>query len=101
MGSLIKLTCKTCDYSVEVSGGIGYGMISMVQTMTCYDCEHLVDVLVGREGQVGYTGDPEYDKDLLTCPICRGQRLEIWDNTMPCPKCGGLMTEGDVTCLWD
>jgi hypothetical protein len=101
MGSLIRFTCEICDYSAEVSGGIDYGMIAVVRTMTCHDCEHLVDVLVGREGREGPTGDPEYDKDLRTCPICRGQRLEIWDKARPCPKCGGLMPEGEVTCLWD
>ena len=71
MGSLIRFTCEICDYSVEVSGGIDYGMIAVVQTVTCHDCEHLVDVLIGREGQEGPTGDPEYDKDLQTCPLCR------------------------------
>jgi ssDNA-binding Zn-finger/Zn-ribbon topoisomerase 1 len=101
MSSLIRFTCEKCDYSLEVSGGIDYGTISVVQTMTCHDCEHLVDVLVGREGQEGPTGDPEYDKDLQTCPICREQRLEIWDKSRQCPKCGGLMTEGEVTCFLD
>lgn len=102
MGNLIKFTCGHCGYSAEVSGGKGYGMNAIVQTMICKNCNELVDILIGLCGRKGKIGDPDYDKDLVGgCPECCGKDLLTWDESKSCPKCQGGMTEGDVTADWD
>ena len=97
MNSLVGIAA----YRAEVSGGKDYGMVAVVQTMVCNSCSELVDVLIGRAGTEGPTGDPDYDKDLGVCPQCRGKDLVVWDKSMPCPKCEGRMTKGQSTSLWD
>jgi hypothetical protein len=88
MGSFYKFDCENCGYTTCVSGGEDCGMMAVVQTMTCKDCNELKDVLVGSCGKVGETGDPEYDKDLNICPGCNGENLSTWSATnRPCPKC--------------
>jgi hypothetical protein len=42
-------------------------MVAVVQTMVCDSCSELVDVLIGRSGEEGPTGDPDYDKKLGVC----------------------------------
>ena len=76
-------------------------MVAVVQTMICRSCGQLVDVLIGRCGSEGPTGDPDYDKDLGVCPACRGSDVSVWQKSRPCPKCDGRMTEGRPTALWD
>ena len=76
-------------------------MVAMVQTMTCRRCSKLVDVLIGRYGIEGPTGDALYDRDLGVCPRCRGTDVVPWKEPRPCPKCGAPMIEGKPTVLWD
>ena len=100
MGIQIEFTCQSCGYNAEVSGGKDYGMVAVVQTMVCGSCSELLDVLIGRGGEEGPTGDSDYDKDLGVCPQCRGKDLVVWEESMGCPKCEGRMNEGQRT-LWD
>jgi hypothetical protein len=51
-----------------VSGGRDVGMVAVVRTMTCNDCKEVVDVLIGRYGESGPIGDPDYDADLNIFP---------------------------------
>lgn len=102
MGSTYKFECPDCHYSVEVSGRLDYGFFAVVKTMTCTNCQELVDVLVGKNGPVGPTGDPEYDRKLNICPDCKGTDVHPWPESHPCPRCDGLMTsDGEITVLWD
>lgn len=101
MGACYQFTCPGCGYSAEVSGGRGVGMDSVVQTMVCQDCHALVDVLIGRYGKDGPTGDPDYDKAMGQCPLCEKLHLTAWMNGGACPKCSQAMTQGPLTTLWD
>ena len=102
MGTWTKFECESCGYTAEVSGGKDCGMVAVVQTMTCVQCKVLVDVLVGRCGEVGRTGDLEYDKDLDMCPNCRCVDLSDWNaTTRPCPICNQRMNKGQIVAMWD
>jgi len=78
-------------------------MVAVVQTNTCHDCKALVDVLIGRQGVEGPTGDPSYDKDLGVCSECRGTALSPWIEGGPCPQCGEPMEmdENGMVTMWD
>lgn len=93
MGTAYKFTCTKCGYSATVSGGRDFGMVAVVKTMMCKDCEEVVDVLIGRYGENGPTGDPEYDVGLKHCPECDGSNLHSWPRRHPCPQCDGEMKE--------
>jgi hypothetical protein len=101
MGSWTEFKCVKCGYRAEVSGGKDCGMVAVVETMVCQSCRQLVDVLIGRCGIEGPTGDSEYDKDLGLCPECRSGDVSVWQEPRPCPKCDGQMIEGRPTALWD
>ena len=102
MGTVYNFTCTKCGYSAKASGGRDVGMVAVVRTMTCKDCEEVVDVLIGRYGENGPTGDPEYDADLDICPECRGRNVRSWSRRHPCPKCDGEMKkEPGMDILWD
>lgn len=75
MGTKYTFDCPDCDYSAIVSDKRDCGMVAIVQTMVCEDCQELVDVLIGCCGKNGPTGDPDYDQDLGVCPDCQGQHF--------------------------
>jgi uncharacterized paraquat-inducible protein A len=103
MGIKYTFACPDCDYSVMVSGERDCGMVAVVQTMVCKDCQELVDVLVGRYGKDGPTGDPDYDQDLGVCPDCQGQNVAPWPEEHPCPRCKSPMVidPDGLEMLWD
>lgn len=103
MGTKVDFICPSCGYTAMVSGGRDVGMEAVVQTMTCEDCQTLVDVLIGRFGEDGPTGDANYDQDLNLCPQCRGTKVHPWPSQQPCPKCSGSMIEDEngLTIAWD
>ena len=101
MGSRFEFTCDKCGYRVQVVGGKDCGMVAVVETMVCRSCRELVDVLVGRYGKEGPTGDPDYDAELGLCPKCRGREVSAWGEPRRCPKCGGRMIRGRLVALWD
>ena len=102
MGTKFKFCCDKCDYQAEVSGKKDYGMVAVVRTMHCKGCNHIVDVLVGQYGEEGKTGFPEFDCDLNICPECGGDDVVVWQESKPCPKCSGKMTEDrSIIFNWD
>jgi len=102
MGTRHQYKCENCGYSAVVSGGIDCGFVAVVQTMICHDCERLVDVLVGRCGFVGPTGDLEYDKELGLCPRCHGNNLTTWTDLRACPKCDdSMINDMSLIVNWD
>lgn len=102
MGTGYSFKCPNCDYSTCVSGGVDAGMIAVVETMVCEDCREVVNVLVGRCGKVGPTGDPEYDRDLNICPICRNRNLRPWDSEYTCSRCHTKMQiDSSFSFRWD
>ena len=102
MGTAYNFTCTKCGYSAKASGGRDVGMVAVVRTMTCKDCEEVVNVLIGRCGENGPTGDPEYDANLNICPKCRGCNVRSWPRRHPCPQCDGEMKkERGMDMQWD
>ena len=101
MGTKFEFVCQQCGHSAEVSGGRDVGMVAVVQTMVCQDCKELVDVLIGKQGREGPTGDPDYDRNLGRCPRCEGVGLITWDDSRPCPRCDSEMIKGGTIALWD
>jgi hypothetical protein len=103
MGKKFEFRCRDCGYTTTVSGGLDYGMMAVVRTMACDDCEEIVDVLVGKYGQEGPTGDPGYDKNLNVCPNCHRRRVHPWSASRDCPKCGAPMklSHDSPQVLWD
>jgi ssDNA-binding Zn-finger/Zn-ribbon topoisomerase 1 len=76
-------------------------MVAVVETMSCRDCRQLVDVLIGKHGREGPTGDRTFDTRLGRCPNCRGTNVSAWKAPRACPKCDGRMLEGQLIALWD
>ena len=102
MGQKFYYSCGNCGYTAEVSGGRDVGMLAVVRTMVCADCEELVDVLIGHHGGDGPLGDPEFDRDLNQCPLCQGSSVTPWARNLPCPNCGEKMKrDEDPSILWD
>ena len=101
MGEEYSFKCDKCGYEAFVSGGMDFGFVAVTQTMVCYDCHKLVDVLIGSCGVVGKTGDPEIDPVIGLCPDCNGKNVSVWEESGPCLKCGGTMIKGELVLLWD
>jgi hypothetical protein len=53
-------------------------MLAVVDTRVCGACQSVSDVLIGRYGKDGPTGDPEFDKDLELCPFCGSKETQPW-----------------------
>ena len=103
MGTSCDFACKACGYTAHVCGGHDVGFVAVIHTMTCRDCRELIDVLTGRQGVVGPTGDPDYDEDLGRCPRCMGRNVTEWTAPGPCPRCGESVNqaEGGEIIMWD
>lgn len=102
MGAIYTFKCPKCGLSFQSSPGRDFGFEAVIDPMICENCNQLVDVLVGRRGKIGPTGDREYDKDLNVCPSCRETNLKIWPDHHPCLKCGTNMEMSDEPImLWD
>ena len=53
MGQNYLFECNACGYNAHVSGAKDCGFVAVVQTMTCHNCNELVDVIIGAEGKEG------------------------------------------------
>ena len=101
MGTTYLFQCNDCGYEAELSGGRDCGFIAVVHTMTCHNCNELVDVVIGAYGKEGKTEDTEINKALGLCPKCKGSDVSQWDENKSCPKCDGKMIRGKEVALWD
>ena len=101
MGTKYVFKCNACGYRADVSGGRDCGFVAVVHTMTCHNCNELVDVVIGAEGKEGKTEDTEFNKGLGLCPICKGSNVDRWDDEKSCPKCDEKMIRGKMAMLWD
>ena len=99
MGSLYQFTCK-CGYETQVSGGPEMGFMVKTQTMTCADCQQLVDVITGPP-LPNMPLDEDLNNSIGKCPQSSRTNINIWPDTRPCPKCGETMQQGDLGVLWD
>lgn len=93
MGSAFKFTCSQCGYEAEISGGADCGIEAATETMVCNACRALVDVLVASKNR---------EIDHPHCPECHSGNVVKWDaRRRPCPRCSGLMNQGDIAMFWD
>ena len=117
MGTSYTFKCNKCNYSVESSGKLDYGMQFVVSPYVCNDCNIVTDVIVGMQGlyfpkewfdNPKKHDIPEYMVEMrdqfYTCEKCNGENLIGWDSDSgKCPKCDGKMSKDDEagTMLWD
>ena len=101
MGETYAFKCNACGYRADVSGGRDCGFVAVVQTMTCHNCNELVDVVIGAYGEDGKTADAEMNLDMGICPKCKDSNVAQWDKRKSCPKCDGKMIKGKMSMLWD
>jgi hypothetical protein len=96
MGSSYPFTCPAYHYQVEVSGQGDAGMMVVTETVVCFDCKKLYDV-VTRDLQkpLNEGGRP------LRCPKSKKHRVAIWKDGDGCPKCGAVLRNDGETMLWD
>jgi hypothetical protein len=100
LGTSFQFLCPSCGYAAEACSGRQRGFEAVLRTMVCKDCMAVVDVLIGRFGIDGPTGDAAYDARPDRCPDCKGTNLRRWV-ARRCPKCRATMARGDRTWLWD
>ena len=105
MGQKYYYKCTRCNYSVESSGDIDYGMMAVVKPYICNRCKKVVDVLIGKHGQVITEKDlkGEQKNKFYLCWKCNSRNITEWDPVNhPCPKCGSKMvTSKEVVMFWD
>ena len=97
MGTWYSFVCPNCDYHAEVSGGRDCGFRAEIETKGCTACREVVDVLVGHSDS-----SPVEPGELNRCSSCNGTEVVPWDNTWPCPRCGGGMERSEEPIAhWD
>jgi Zn finger protein HypA/HybF involved in hydrogenase expression len=103
VGTTHRFVCETCSHAFDSSDGEDSGFLACVQSMTCADCEDVVDVITGTTPAVPAEVEVELRRRVGRCPLCDAADLIEWDSSKPCPKCGGRVAvdpEGPTT-LWD
>jgi Zn finger protein HypA/HybF involved in hydrogenase expression len=103
VGTTHRFVCETCRHAFDSSDGEDRGFLSHVRSMTCADCEDVVDVVTGMTPAVPEEIEVELRRRIGKCPRCDGANVAVWDSSKPCPKCGGRVAvnpEGPTT-LWD
>jgi hypothetical protein len=106
MGMLSRVTCTSCGYEAEVSGGPDCGMKVEVHTVSCRECRVLVDVLVAKlprrdDDQPVVNYDPPMVKVRPRCPRSAKHHIELWSIGGPCPSCNAAITDSEPVALWD
>ncbi|GAB4282963.1 MAG: hypothetical protein Kow0068_07740 [Marinilabiliales bacterium] len=99
MGTRRTYQCKKCNYSAHVSGGQDMGLVEKTNTVICYNCNELVDIVTEYYTKVILTDN------INKCPKCGStEYLKEWDNKKRlCPKCNGAMIISPNTeiTIWD
>lgn len=103
MGQMHNFVCRQCGYEAKVvDEGKDIGMVGMLVTVSCADCEALYNVppqedlweLWGCESPAEPTG--------MVCPLDPSHRVTQWTSPWPCPVCGGEMrNDHSMFCCWD
>ena len=94
MGTMSFYKCKKCNYEVEIVAGYDFGMIAVLETYICKDCNIITDVEVGEHGIKILKKDIKNSqfnndyKDFYKCNKCSGENLQLWNTKLKkCPKC--------------
>lgn len=105
MGVRKHFTCPECGYEAEVSGGGDAGIEVVTQTVVCYSCSELMDLVVARRNRSAEDWTDAFEEmesdGLPPCKHCGSKNVEAWDEPYRCPKCGTSMEEGQTRALWD
>ncbi len=113
MGTNHHFLCNHCKYEAVVSGGDDVGMACRTTTIGCQDCGELFDVITSEkpwDGSAGLSDEElvcpgpdadDLDDDKDTVRSNRSHVVRRWTFPGPCPKCGEVMTKGDVVVFWD
>lgn len=95
MGLKLEFNCDGCGYSATVAGGGDAGMRAVTTTIECRDCRLLLDVVISESPW------DERSYMLPVCPQDPSHSVRKWTAPGPCPRCGHVMSQGDVFTLWD
>lgn len=104
MGTQFEFKCQQCDYQANVSGGEDFGFVLITQTVFCFDCDELCDMVTGFRGveQMSPHDKAELNFERIgRCPKSHGEELAAWDEGDPCPKCNGEVVRTRVIMDWD
>lgn len=108
MGSLYRFICPGCGYEAEVSGGLDYGMASVVHTVRCPRCKELSDALIShRPGDLAalFETDPKTGalvEKRIRCGLDGRHTAELWEHPGPCPRCRTTLERDErPTEMWD
>jgi hypothetical protein len=96
MGCRCTFQCPACEYQAEVSGGGDGGFISAITTIVCHDCRELFDIVTGYHKEKAGKKAPPF-----RCPKGRAHRIEEWEAGGECPRCGRVMENKGIACMWD
>lgn len=101
MGCRFLLTCPGCGYSAEISGAPDCGFVSATETVHCFDCRELYDIITSQRASEK-ENEPWVDQP-RHCPEQEGHRIEEWTLPGPCPHCAHLVTQDNaqIAALWD
>ena len=104
MGTQFEFSCQRCGYTAQVSGGIDFGFVVETQTVFCFTCDKLRDIVTRYRGvgQMSHRDEAELDQSRLNrCPHCHGIELAVWENGDRCPKCDGDVVRTRFVMDWD
>ena len=112
MGTSYTFRCNKCNYSVQTSGKLDYGLLAVTNPYVCNSCKQIVNVLVGLRGEIFLEErikkkeypEENYDFKFYLCPVCGADTITEWDTRRkPCPKCDGRMRidKNDGMIMWD
>jgi hypothetical protein len=90
--------CLACGYDALVSGGPDTGLACNTDTIVCFSCRTLHDVvtLERLEPYPGLDGLVPVKELPLRCPIRKRHRVRPWRTGDPCPRCEGAMQPGGI-----
>ena len=102
MGQCFEFRCPDCGYTVQVIGGVDYGMRAGLETMVCLSCKAVIDILV-RVAVFDQTGRlVDWEDQPPQCPQCRGVYFKTFNDPWSCPKCdGNMIKSGEPVVFWD
>lgn len=104
MGTQFEFTCQQCDYVAQVSGGADFGFVVETQTVFCFTCDELRDIVTRYRSveQMSPRDRAELDQNRLNrCPRCKEEELAAWNDGDPCPRCNGEVVRTRFIMDWD
>lgn len=102
MAVLCTIICVQCGYKALVAGGPSTGMVESRQTILCFDCQEVMDVVSGvfkgfqkRHMELTGKSDEYWLKVRIRCEKNAKHRWREWNAPDLCPRCGGPMSQDE------